>query len=56
MSEKEIEEKIESDDLDKFLSVRIAQETKEAGKQCAEVKDRHGELKKRYCGADRTSQ
>ena len=46
LSEEEIEDKIEKDDIDSFLSASIIQETEEAKLQLGEVKDRHDELKK----------
>lgn len=46
LSEEEIEDKIEKDDIDSFITASIIQETEEAKQQLGEVKDRHEELKK----------
>ena len=46
LSEEEIKDKIERDDIDSYLNSSIIQETEEAKKQLGEVKDRHEELKK----------
>jgi len=46
LSEEEITDKIERDDIDSFITSSIIQETEEAKQQLGEVKDRHEELKK----------
>jgi len=46
LSEEEISDKIERDDIESLLSSSIIQETEEARKQLGEVEDRHKELKK----------
>lgn len=46
LSEEEIDEKIDNDDIESFLSGSIIQETDEAKRQLGEVQDRHKELKK----------
>jgi len=46
LSEEEIEDKIERDDIESFLNTSIIQETEEAKRQLLEVEDRHEDLKK----------
>merc|ERR1712176_695166 len=46
VSEEEIDERIESDNIDSLLSASIIEETADAKRQLIEVQDRHKELKK----------